>query len=47
MSKNEIILEALREYERNNWESHDDKWQDQINEIIEDYKHKVLEETYE
>ena len=47
MSKNQIILEALREYEENNYESHDDKWQEQVYELIDDYKQKVLEEDYE
>lgn len=46
MSNNEIILEALRQYEKNNYESHDDEWQDQVYELIGDYKQKVLEESY-
>ena len=46
MTKCEIILEALREYEMNNFESHDDEWQDKVYELIGDYKQKVLEESY-
>ena len=46
MTKHEMILEALQEYEGNHWESQDDKWQDQINELIGDYKLKVLEDSY-
>lgn len=41
MTKNEIILEALIQYEENNWESEDDKWQDKVNDLIDEYREKV------
>lgn len=41
MSKDEMILEALIQYEENNWESHGDKWQDTINDLIDEYREKV------
>jgi len=41
MSKDEIILEALIQYEENNWESEDDEWQDTINALISEYRGKV------
>lgn len=47
MSNNEIILEALRQYEENNYESHDNKWQEQVGDLIMKYKLKILEESYE
>ena len=46
MTDNEMILEALREYEENNYESHDNKWQEQVNDLVVKYKHKVMEEDY-
>lgn len=41
MTKNEIILEALIQYEENNWEGEDDKWQDKVNDLIDEYREKV------
>lgn len=41
MSKDEIILEALIQYKENNWESHEDKWQDTIDDLIDEYRWKV------
>lgn len=44
MTKSEMILQALIEYEENNYEMEDDKWQRQINKLISDYKNKVKQE---
>ena len=44
MTKSEMILQALIEYEENNYEMEDDKWQRQINKLISDYKNKVRQE---
>lgn len=44
MTDSEMILQALVEYEENNYESEDDKWQRQINRLISDYKNKVSQE---
>lgn len=41
MSKDEIILEALIQYEENNWESEDDEWQQKVNKLISEYKEKA------
>lgn len=38
MSDNKMILQALLEYEENNWESEDDEWQKQINKLISKYR---------
>lgn len=37
MSDREIIYEALKQYEENNWESHDNDWQDQVNRLLKEY----------
>lgn len=44
MTKSEMILQALIEYEENNYEMEDDKWQRQINKLISDYENKVKQE---
>lgn len=44
MTKSEMILQALIEYEENNYEMKDDKWQRQINKLISDYENKVKQE---
>lgn len=44
MTKCEMILEALVEYEENHYESEDDEWQRQINRLISDYENKVRQE---
>lgn len=44
MTKSEMILQALIEYEENNYEMEDDEWQKQINSLISDYKNKVRQE---
>ena len=44
MTKSEMILQALIEYEENNYETEDDKWQRQINKLISDYENKVKQE---
>lgn len=41
MSEDEIILEALIQYEENNWESEDDEWQQEVNKLISEYKEKA------
>ena len=41
MTDNEMILEALREYEENHWQSEDDKWQEQINNLISRYEERT------
>lgn len=35
--KNKIILESLKEYERNHYETEDKAWQRIINKLIQDY----------
>lgn len=37
MTDNEMIYKALVEYEENHYEMEDDKWQKQINKLIEKY----------
>lgn len=37
MSDREMILEALREYEENNYPNRDDEWQAQVNRLIDEY----------
>lgn len=37
MTDNEMILKALVEYEDNHWETEDDDWQEQINNLISRY----------
>lgn len=44
MTKSEMILQALIEYEENNYEMEDNKWQRQINKLISDYENKVKQE---
>lgn len=38
MTDKEIIFKALKEYEENHYASYDDKWQKQINRLIEKYR---------
>lgn len=38
MSDKEIIFWALKEYEENHYDSNDDKWQKQMNKLIEKYR---------
>lgn len=44
MSDNEIMLQALTEYEENYWASHDNEWQDQVNNLISKFRRKCIEE---
>ena len=37
MTDNEMIYKALQEYEKNHYESEDDKWQEQVNKLINGY----------
>lgn len=38
MTNREIVLEALTEYEKNNYEYYDDEWQNRVNELIDNLK---------
>ena len=40
MTRDEIIYNALVEYENNHYESENDKWQETINDLIKEYKEK-------
>lgn len=42
MTENEILHEALTEYEENNYMNRDDDWQDKINRLISDSDSLVL-----
>lgn len=44
MTDNEIMLDALIEYEENHYESEDNEWQKQINKLISQYRNKVRKE---
>lgn len=44
MTDNEMILEALIEYEEANYECQGDDWQKQINRLISNYHSKVKQE---
>lgn len=44
MTNNEMVLNALIEYEENHYESEDDKWQKQINRLMSEYRNKVEKE---
>lgn len=44
MTNNEMVLNALIEYEENHYESEDDKWQKQINRLMSEYRNKVKKE---
>lgn len=43
MSEDKIILDALVQYEENNWQSYGDEWQQKVNKLISEYKEKVNE----
>lgn len=47
MSDNEIMLQALTEYEENYWASNDHKWQGQVNALISKFRKKCIEERKE
>lgn len=38
MTDNEIILEALLEYEDNNYSARDEAWQQRVNSLIDKYR---------
>lgn len=44
MSDNEIMLQALTEYEEKYWASYDHKWQEQVNNLISNFRRKCVEE---
>ena len=45
MTDNEIIYTALVEYEENYWQVEGQKWQKQVNRLIEKYRKKVANES--
>lgn len=45
MTDNEIIHTALVEYEENYWQVKGQKWQKQVNRLIEKYRKKVENES--
>lgn len=44
MKDNEIMLQALTEYEEKYWASNDYKWQEQVNTLISKFRKKCIEE---
>lgn len=44
MSDNEIMLQALTEYEEKYWASNDYKWQEKVNALISEFRKKCIEE---
>lgn len=42
LTDDEIILVALCDYEESYYEYNDDKWQEQVNELIAHYRKKVF-----
>lgn len=46
MTENEIILNALIEYEENHFETEDEEWQKKVNNLLDDYQARVDDAKY-
>ena len=44
MSDNEIMLQALTEYEEKYWASYDQKWQGKVNRLISKFRRACVKE---